>query len=267
MQILMPTRLALHQQLDPDDWPHLGLSLLNKFILIAIVASVTIAILASEPTIAVGNERFFARVESLFDVLFTVEYIARVWTSVESPRYGTGLKGRVRYMLTPVAIFDLLALSPLFFPSSVGAAHLLRLVRLLRVLRLARLGRFSSAITLLSEAVRERRDELLTTVAFSFFILVVTSTLMYLVEGVGHPEAFGSIPRAMWWSVSALTTVGYGDVYPTTPVGKILSGLTSMAGVGIIALPTGILAAAFSNAVQRRRRLEMAEQEKSCDPE
>lgn len=84
-------------------------------------------------------------------------------------------------------------------------------------------------------------------------LLLVSSTMLYLIEGAHQPETFGSIPRTMWWSIATLTTVGYGDVYPVTPLGKIFAGMTAVTGIGLIAMPTGILAAAFSDAIQAQR--------------
>jgi voltage-gated potassium channel len=84
-------------------------------------------------------------------------------------------------------------------------------------------------------------------------LLLISSTFLYLVEGDAQPEAFGSIPRAMWWSIATLTTVGYGDVIPVTALGRVFSGVTAIIGIGLIAMPTGILAAAFSDGLERRR--------------
>jgi voltage-gated potassium channel len=131
---------------------------------------------------------------------------------------------------------------------------LLRTFRLLRILRLARLGRFSHAMRNLAEAVRDRREELLLSLMLAGMVLVFSAGAMYLIEGPDSPVQFGSIPRALWWSICTLTTVGYGDVYPHTVLGKICSGLTSIAGIGLIAMPTGILAAAFSQAFQKTHK-------------
>lgn len=130
---------------------------------------------------------------------------------------------------------------------------LLRLLRLLRLVRLAKLGRYSLAIGAIGDALRDRRYELGASVAIAIVLLLVTSSLLYVVEGEVQPETFGSIPRAMWWSIATLTTVGYGDVVPITALGRTLAGATALLGIGLVALPTGILAAAFSDALARRR--------------
>lgn len=123
---------------------------------------------------------------------------------------------------------------------------MLRLVRVLRILAVARLGRFSQAMLNVGAAFAERRFELLVSFSIAGIILLFSSTLMYLVEGTHQPEAFGSIPRALWWSVVTLTTVGYGDVYPVTLLGRICAAITAVTAVGLIAIPAGILAGAFT---------------------
>ncbi|WP_349371937.1 ion transporter [Salinarimonas sp.] len=247
----MLSRASLHAQLAPDARPG-GLSPLNAAIVVLIAASVVVAILETEPALHVGREAAFRAVEMGFAAVFALEYLARLWAAGEDPRY-RGLRGRVAYALTPTALIDLLALASLAAPLADGNGALLRLLRLARILRLAKLGRFSRAFRALSEAVRLRGHELVASLVIAGLLLLASSSLLYVVEGGAQPEAFGSIPRAMWWSVATLTTVGYGDVFPVTPLGKLLAGATAIAGIGLIALPTGILAAAFSDALQRAR--------------
>lgn len=185
--------------------------------------------------------------------MFLIEYGARIWVAAENPAYAAGWRGRLRYVVSPTALVDLLALSPMLFVAYGSEVFLLRLVRLARILRLARLGRFSAAAAEIAAALRSRRYELGMSVALAGLLLLVSATLLYVAEGQHQPESFGSIPRAMWWSIATLTTVGYGDVYPVTPLGKVMAAITAVAGIGLIAMPTGILAAAFSDALQKRR--------------
>jgi voltage-gated potassium channel len=220
-----------------------------------VAVSSILAILETEPTVEDIAPGVFARLEWMFAVVFLVEYLVRLWAEGESPKF-RGVQGRIRYALTPAAIVDLIAFLPsLVLPVLPGTSNflLLRIFRLIRILRLARLGRFSLAMRHLSQAVTDRREELLLSLMLATFILVFSAAGMYLLESENDPQTFGSIPRAMWWSVCTLTTVGYGDIYPHTVLGKILGGLTSIAGIGLIAMPTGILAAAFSTAFQRTR--------------
>jgi voltage-gated potassium channel len=216
-----------------------------------IIGSALFVILETEPTLSVGRERFFVLAERILTTIFVIEYLARAWVSTENPRYGTGFRGRLRYLVSAPAVIDLLAILPVILMFAGSEVFLLRLVRFARLLRVARLGRFSSATQHIIEAISSRRHELMVSLIVAGLLLVASSTMLYLIEGDVQPEAFGSIPRAMWWSVSALTTVGYGDVCPHTPLGRVFAALTAIIGIGLIAMPTGILAAAFSDAVQR----------------
>lgn len=247
-------------QLDPSAWRSGGLSPTNRFLTTAIVLSVVIAILDSEPLI---NQRWgleMAWLERILGLVFVVEYLLRAWACVESHAYQDGWIGRLRYLRTPTALIDLLALSPMLLTFIGNEAYIFRLFRMLRILRLARLGRFSSSLQLLTEAVSSRRYELGMSVMLTGFLLLVSSTVLYVVEGGTQPEAFGSIPRTMWWAIVTLTTVGYGDAYPITVIGRICAGLTAVAGIGVIAMPTGILASAFSDTLQRHRHEHVHEE-------
>jgi voltage-gated potassium channel len=148
---------------------------------------------------------------------------------------------------------DFLAIAPAILALAGSETFVLRLFRLIRIVRLARLGRFSTAMQYMGEAMRSRSYELGLTIGIALLLVIFSATLLYLIEGEAQPTTFGSIPRAMWWAVVTLTTVGYGDAYPLSPLGKIIAGITALSGIGLIAMPTGILAAAFSDAVQKRK--------------
>jgi voltage-gated potassium channel len=246
-------RSRLYAELEPGAEGRRGLSFLNKIVCAFILISAASAILETEPALAAPYAGLFVAAEVLFTAFFTVEYAARVWTSVENPRCGPGWRGRLRYMLSPIAILDLLAFAPVLLSLGGGQSFVLRLFRLVRIVRLARLGRFSTAIQYIGEAIRSRSYELGLTMGIAFILVIMSSTLLYLIEGDTQPEAFGSIPRAMWWAAITLTTVGYGDVYPVTVLGRLVAGATAVCAIGLIAMPTGILAAAFSDAVQRHK--------------
>ncbi len=246
-------RRWLHVNLDPGAWHRRGLSPLNRAVVLVIVLAVLLAVLQSEPEIYLGNEHLFRWVEVVLAVVFLAEYVARLWIAGENPHYGPTLGGRLRYAMTLPAIIDLIAVVSLFVTLMGAQGAVLRLVRLARIIALAKLGRYSSALNAIAYAVHSRRFELTMSLVIAGMLLLVSSTLLYMIEGGDQPEAFGSIPRAMWWSIATLTTVGYGDVVPHTPIGKILAGMTALTGIGLIAMPTGILASAFSDALQKER--------------
>jgi voltage-gated potassium channel len=242
-------------------WGKRGLSPMNKFVGIIIILAVALAILQSEPMLYVGNEGLFRSAEIVFAVIFLAEYSARVWIAGENPEYGPTFKGRLRYVLTLPALIDLVALLSLFLTLVGTQGAILRLFRLVRIVALAKLGRYSTALNAIGYAIHSRRYELAMSLAIAGMLLLLSSTLLYMVEGDGQPDAFGSIPRAMWWSIATLTTVGYGDAIPHTPLGKILAGFTAITGIGLIAMPTGILASAFSDALQKERDARERERE------
>lgn len=253
-EIQSTRRQRLYRALEPKARHGDGISRTNRLVGVIILVSVLFAVLESEPMVRTGREGLFRAFDVGFGVLFLIEYLARLWTCVEDPRFSGSVRGRLRYMRTPGALIDLFALSPLLVVAVGAELYLLRLVRLVRVLRIARLGRFSQAFDALAQAVHSRRYELWMSVAFAGILLLLSSTALHVVEGHAQPEHFGSIPRAMWWSVATLTTVGYGDTFPLPLLGRVLAGFTALTGIGRIAMPTGILASAFSDALQRQRR-------------
>ena len=229
-----------------------GLTSTQKFIVGAILVGMAIGILDTEPDFDDDLRLVFDVAEAGIGAIFLAEYLARLW-SVGVVTEFQGFAGRLRYLSRPVVMLDLIALIP-FFLGVLGAESLvLRLVRVLRVLSLAKMVRYSSAMRLLLNSLAARRYELVFAVCLAGTMILISSAALYLAEGHRQPQAFGSIPRAMWWSVVTLTTVGYGDVVPQTAIGKLLAAITALGGIGMIAMPTGILAAAFSDGFASAR--------------
>lgn len=238
----------------------IGLTPINKVVFLFICFSVLIVILETERPLYWKYYDIFVVIDYTIGILFTVEYLARVWSSGESEKY-KGPVGKLRYMITPAALIDLLVIIP-FFVMSNSNYFLARFVRLFRLLALAKFGRYSEALVLVQNAVWSRRHELIMSLVLTFVLLLVTSTIMWAVE---DDPNFDSIPRALWWGVITLTTVGYGDVYPQTLAGKVCSGVTAIAGIGLIAMPAGILAAAFSEAFQKHKAVVIERKENSVE--
>lgn len=246
-------RKLLYRYVDASAWNKKGLSPFNFAICILIVASVLLAVIETERTISDAHRYFFLVSERILFALFALEYGLRVYVAPQNPKY-SGRFGRLRYMKSGWALFDLLALVSFAAPYVTNsAAFYIRLTRIFRILRVSRLGRFTQAWNLLWVATTKRKFELLMSATLALILLLVSSSFLYLFEAELQPENFGSIPRALWWSVATLTTVGYGDVTPITAAGKLFAGLTAISGIGIVAMPTGILAAAFSDAFQSRQ--------------
>lgn len=243
------TKGWLYRQLEPSAWPRKGLSPTNILIVSVILMGTLAAILQTEPLVLKGRERLFSMLEVSFGIFFAMEYLARFWVASERPGPSSTAK-RLRFMFSFSGLLDLAIIIATFAPFITVNLIVLRLVRLLRIVRLAKLGRMSAAIRRLSNAVASRKYELLFTMGLAVTVLVFGATALHIIEGDLQPDKFGSIPRAMWWSVVTLTTIGYGDVYPITVLGKIFAAVVAVAGIGLIAMPTGILASAFSEAVK-----------------
>lgn len=195
----------------------------------------------------------FELFEAASVAVFSLELIARVWVCVESPRYASE-RGRLRYLGSPMALVDLAAIAPFYFPWAGLDLRVMRILRLFRLMRSLKLLRYSEALQTIGAVVRNKREELTVTGFMGLTLLLFASAAMYFVESESQPGVFSSIPASMWWGVVTLTTVGYGDIYPITPVGKFLGAIIQILGVGLFALPAGILAGGFSEQLQRRRR-------------
>lgn len=175
--------------------------------------------------------------------IFLVEYLARAWVC-DLSNYS-----RVSYLLSPIAIIDLLS----FLPSLLSVTGLdLRSLRILRLLRLLKLSRYSSAFKHLSTAIKAAKDELFLSLLLMIVLLVISCTLIYFAEHNAQPKAFSSIPASLWWGVITLTTIGYGDIYPVTLIGKAIAGLTALFGIGLFALPGGIIASELIASAKKR---------------
>lgn len=249
---LRAARRWTYRQLEPSARAK-GLSPFNLVSCGLIILASTAAILETEPSISHGRGVIFRALELGFGVCFAIEYLARLWVAGEDPRYGEGFRGRLKYLLTAGALVDLIAIAPSLFMLTSAPTYVLRLLRAVRVLRLARLGRLTTAWRLLSDTLSERKFELGLTAVAALLTLIFSAVALYMIEGQVQPVTFGSVPRALWWGVVTLTTIGYGDVYPVTPLGKAIATLTAFAGIGLIATPTGIMAAGFSDALKRHR--------------
>lgn len=201
----------------------------------------------------------FHTIEVVSVTVFTVEYFLRLWIAPLDPKYA-GRFGRLRYALTLMALIDLIAILPTFLPLIFPMdLRVLRFIRAFRLFRLFKMSRYVESLNTLDDVVKSKKEELLVTVAMLLMLLLFSSSLMYLVEHEAQPDKFPNIPAAMWWGVATLTTVGYGDVFPITPLGKILGAFIAFLGIGMFALPTGILASGFAEEIARRHRKDGGE--------
>lgn len=236
-----------------------------KFLYTLIVLNVISLILESYKEIRLDFGTFLSYFEVFSVVIFTIEYLLRLWTADLNPKYtGNSFIKRIKFTFSTLGLVDLLAILPFYIPLFITIdLRILRILRLLRLLRIFKLGRYSKSFQIISSVLRETRSELGVTFFVAFVLLVLSSTLMYYIERSVQPEAFASIGHAFWWAIATLTTVGYGDVYPITGLGKVLSAMIALIGIGFVALPTGIISSVFIEKVQKENA-EKHKDNQSC---
>lgn len=234
----------------PDD----RLGLLCDWVMIALILANVAAAVAE--TVAVLSARYggaFRAFEIFSVAVFTIEYAARLWVCTEHislKDYGP-IKARLRFAVGPFAVIDLIAILPFYLALFLPAADL-RVLRVFRLLRLFKLARYSPALATLWRVLVDERRALAAALIIMLGLLTLSATAMYYAERAAQPAVFGSIPSAMWWALATLTTVGYGDVVPVTTLGRAIGGLVMIFGLGMFALPIGIIASGFASEIRRR---------------
>jgi voltage-gated potassium channel len=220
---------------------------IELLLIILIFLNIVAILLESIHEINAEYYTFFEALEKFSVSVFTIEYVLRIWTSVENPRYGYSRKN---YIFSGMAVVDLLSILPFFIDLVLPLMNMdlrsLRIVRLFRLLRLLKIARYLKALNIMQAVLRERKEQIMVSVMFILFLLVIVSTMMYYVENDAQPEQFSSIPATMWWGIETLTTVGYGDMVPITTQGKILGGMIAILGIGLFALPAGIFSSGLT---------------------
>jgi voltage-gated potassium channel len=264
---MLMIRKKVHHILSISTREKRGFPLLVNLFIIGLIALNSLAIiLHSVPEIRSHPpwSNFFVDFEIFSVIAFTIEYGLRVWSSVENSEYRDPLWGRLKYMVSAWALVDLLAILPFYVTFFTTDFGLIRILRLLRVVRLYRVTKYSRALHMIKSAVRYTREELIISYAFLMFAMLIASSIIYYLEHPTQPEAFSSIPASMWWGVVTMTTLGYGDVYPITALGKVFGGLIAILGVALFSLPTGILASGFIEQINETKRKERTNRPKNC---
>ena len=223
-------------------------------IMILIALSIISIILESFASIYDRFHSIFQVFELITIVVFTIEYLLRIWTA--DLLYPESKHPHLKYIFSAMALIDLLAILPFYLPfisADLRFLRMMRLFRLFRLLRVFKLGRYFDALQLIVKVVNSSLPQLIMSVVICFFVMLLSSIVMYTVENPVQPDQFPNVLSALWWAVCTLTTVGYGDVYPLTTIGKIFASLISLVGIGIIAIPTGIIAAGFNSVISKEK--------------
>lgn len=207
-------------------------------------------ILNTLPDMRASYGNYFRQFEVFSVIIFSIEYILRVWSCVEQPKYKHTFWGRLKFVFSPWGIIDFLAIFPFYASLLALDLSFIRTLRLLRIVRLFRFSKYFKALRVIQAVIRDKKEELILSFSFILFLLLIISSIVFYIENPAQPDVYKSIPDSLWWGVNAMTTVGYGDMHPITPLGKLFGGILAIAGVAFFALPTGILASGFAELIR-----------------
>jgi len=243
---LMSLKNKVFLILEDDEYNTVASKIINSSIMLLIALNVLMMIFETSDTFD-SMTNFFRIFELISIIIFATEYFVRVWISDMKKKSTSPFKSRVKYILSPMALIDLFAFIPFFIPSRLLRIDLraIRLLRLFRLLKLFKSGNYSLALLRVLKVIKLKSKELISSITVVLTLLIFASALMYNIEHKAQPEVFRSMFDAMWWATATLTTVGYGDIYPITALGKLCSACIAILGIGIVAIPAGILASGF----------------------
>ncbi len=239
-----------------------GKTFLQRFIevtlLLIIIINVGVSIYGTANPSLYSYKIFFQYFDGISITIFTVEYILRLWVAPIHKKYAEKSFPRLRFALSPLMIADFLAIVPFYFIFiPFGDPRWLRIFRITRIFRVLRISKYSTAFHRILEVIKREKEELIAIFWLMLITLCFVSTLLYLSEQSNPKTQFTSIPSSFWWGITTLTTVGYGDMVPITDLGKLFGAIASVLGVGIFALPTGLLGASFYHDVAKRRERQI----------
>jgi voltage-gated potassium channel len=248
----MSLRNKVHSLLDPKPPGSLGSKAVEAVVVTLILLSVTAIVVETVPGMSEPYGLWFHWIERGTLTVFAAEYVLRIWSCTADPTYSHPIGGRLRFAMRPLLVIDLISMLPLLITGN-GLPIIMRGLRMLRLLRLLKLTRYSTGLQTFGRVLKRCAPELLSTLFVMMVMLVFSSSLMFLLERDANPK-FGSIPDAMWWGIATFTTVGYGDVTPITPLGRLLGGCVAILGIAMFAIPAGVLGAAFSQELTKRNK-------------
>ena len=225
--------------------------LIDKFIYLLIIVNVIAMILESHENLRLSYGPSFYLFEVFSIIIFTIEYFYRLIYNFNKK----GTKGLTSYVFSFFGIIDLISILPFYLGNIISLdGRFIRILRLFRLTRIFKLGRKSSSLKLFIKALSSVKNELIFTLFLSILIILFSASAIYYLEYESQPEKFSSITEAIWWATISLATVGYGDVYPITVLGKIFATIISLVGIGIVAIPTGVISASFVEQINKQKK-------------
>ena len=199
-------------------------------------------------------QQIIKNIENISVIIFSIEYILRVWTSDYLYQELTPLQSRIKFIFSFMACIDLLAILPFYLPLIIPIdLRVLRALRIIRMFRFFKIGRYTDAFITIGKVFKSKSGQLFSSVFVVMLLMIISAVLMYNVESTAQPDKFENAFSGIWWSISTLTTVGYGDIYPVTVMGKLLSIVIAILGIGLIAVPTGIITSGFIEVLNEEK--------------
>jgi len=252
------TKHKVHILLHPELGESKADKFINIFIITLIIMNVIAVMIETIDPIHVRYEKYFNWFDAISVYIFTTEYVLRVWSCTHDPRYKGSIKGRLKYIFTFGALIDLVAFLPYYLQAIVGFdLRILRLLRLMRFFRLFRLTAYTRSAKLIFNVFKTRVNDLVLSFVLIIFLIIIASSALYFTEHLypsKEESQFKSIPATLWWAVVTLTTTGYGDMVPSTVLGRVIAGIIMLCGVAIFALPAGIIVAGFLDELKFIRK-------------
>jgi voltage-gated potassium channel len=239
---------------DPPDEDRIG-NAFSTFIFVLIAVNVIATVLETVQSLGRPYAHVFHAIEVVSVVVFSIEYVLRLWSCTSAAEFRHPVRGRIAVATKPMPVVDLLAILPFYLQVLIPGLDLrfVRALRLFRIFRVFRAGKLAEAIRILSAVVRNRAEELLASFVVILIVVVLAANVMYLLEHHHQPKNFASVPAAMWWAIVTVTTIGYGDVVPITPLGRVLGAIMALLGIIMLAMPVGIMGSGFIEEVEKRR--------------
>lgn len=247
----MMLRKRIFEIIQPDDGTSALSRIFDRLITLLIFASVVI-VFAGTFNLRPGTLRVLFVLEGVSSIVFTVEYVLRIVTADFLYPGSGALASRIKYIISPMALVDLAAILPFWLPMFLPSTMLgIRALRLVRMLRIFKLNRYFDAMKVLGEVIVSKKRELVGSFFFVVILMLISSLLMYSAEHDAQPEVFRNAFSGLWWAVATLTTVGYGDIYPVTGLGRLVGAFIAFSGLAAVAVPTGIISSGLSERISR----------------
>jgi voltage-gated potassium channel len=250
-----PIRWKLFNLIRDDDKNNLFSTIFDCIIISLIISNIVIVIFDTFENIPGNILKIFNFIEITSIIIFTLEYIARIWTAIYIYPDRKHIVAQIKYAFTFKSLIDILSILPFYLPFLFPVKNLifLRGMRLLRIMRLFKLNRYTGALTKIRKVLKRKSYLLFCSFSVGIILMLLSSVLMYYIENDDQPDVFENAFSGLWWAIATLTTVGYGDIYPITVLGKILGAFIAIFGIGLIAVPSGIISAGFVEQISDKK--------------